>query len=225
MAGLLTLSLGLTPSSMLVIEPQARREVSRRRRSQKDWSVEDLRARSQLFFAHPSTDPTRWLSATVLALTRFPLDRPGWKPGGSGWESALGILFLPVFPPVPQLRVDEAPHEPGLDNTHQQQHAEPADRQGETDLRVRFRSPACRRRCGGGPVACPPPSHQHQEGWELGRLCSSTLQQWEVKHPPPRGAGRGGWCHCTLTPQSHSSYTYRSTAVPLPYAWPTGRPI
>lgn len=65
----------------------------------------------------------------IFMVTRFPLDRPGWKPGGSGWESALGILFLPVFPPVPQLRVDEAPHEPGLDNTHQQQHAEPA-RQG-----------------------------------------------------------------------------------------------
>lgn len=53
-----------------------------------------------------------------MALTGFSLDGPGWKPGGSG-NPALGTLLLPVFPPVPQLGVDEAPHEPGLGDTHQ----------------------------------------------------------------------------------------------------------
>lgn len=85
-----------------------------------------LRASSQLYFTHCRQTPSDWLSATALALTRFPLDGPGWKPGGS-WDSAFSTLFLPVFPPVTQLGVDEAPHEPGLGNTHQQQHAEPAD--------------------------------------------------------------------------------------------------
>lgn len=64
-----------------------------------------------------------------LALTRLPLDEPGWQSGGS-WDSPLGTLLVPVLPPVPQLGVDEAPHEPGLGGTHQQQHAEPAGDRG-----------------------------------------------------------------------------------------------
>lgn len=63
-----------------------------------------------------------------MTLTRFSLEEPGWEPGDSR-DSALGTLFLPILSPVPQLGVDEAPHEPGLGNTHQQQHAESA-RQG-----------------------------------------------------------------------------------------------
>lgn len=59
-----------------------------------------------------------------LALTRFPLDEPGWQSGGS-WASPLGALLVPVLPPVPQLGVDEPPHEPGLGSAHQQQHAQP----------------------------------------------------------------------------------------------------
>lgn len=61
----------------------------------------------------------------ALALTGFPLEEPGGQSGGS-WDSPLGALLIPVFPPVPQLRVDEAPHEPGLGSAHQEQDAEPA---------------------------------------------------------------------------------------------------
>lgn len=70
-------------------------------------------------------------------LTRFSLEEPGWKLGDSR-DSTLGTLFLPILPPVPQLGVDEPPHEPGLGHTHQQQHAEPVE--GETDLRAQVYS-------------------------------------------------------------------------------------
>lgn len=68
-----------------------------------------------------------------VALTRFSLEEPGWKPGDRR-DSALGTLFFPVLPPVSQLGVDETPHEPGLGHTYQQQHAEPGEyRNGSKD--------------------------------------------------------------------------------------------
>ena len=66
----------------------------------------------------PHTDP---------ALTRLPLDEPGCQPGRGG-HSALGALLAPVLAPVPQLGVDEAPHEPGLGGAHQEQHTQPVGR-------------------------------------------------------------------------------------------------
>lgn len=53
------------------------------------------------------------------------------------------------------------------------------------------------------------------------RLSSSTLQHWEVK--APRGWEGDGSSYTLNPPRSNSSY--RSIAVSLPCAWPTGRAI
>lgn len=90
-----------------------------------------------------------------VSLTRFSLEELGWKPGDSR-DSTLGTLFLPILPPVPQLGVDEAPHEPGLGDTHQQQHAEPVEGRNGSMGKVQVYS--LQKEVSVAPVACPPHS-------------------------------------------------------------------
>lgn len=117
-----------------------------------------------------------------MTLTRFSLEEPGWEPGDSR-DSALGTLFLPILSPVPQLGVDEAPHEPGLGNTHQQQHAESAEgrngSKGEVQVYSLQEAQGKPGQVSVAPVACPLHSHQHQEGVFFSQVC--TFEQCEVK--------------------------------------------
>lgn len=127
---------------------------------------------------HQSAVPSHSLICHRVSLTRFSLEELGWGPGDSR-DSTLGTLLLPILPPVPQLGVDEAPHEPGLGDTHQQQHAKPAE--GRNGSMGKVQVYRLQKEVSVAPVAHPPHSSRHQQGCALQSVSSLVHEQCEVK--------------------------------------------